>query len=72
MPHSGAMASGELLQVLLQLLEAVGMIADVGGVIELLLDDHIHDRVQHGDVGARLELQHVGGMPLPAPGCAGP
>jgi hypothetical protein len=54
----------ELLQVLLELLEACGVRLDVLAVVQLLLDDHVHERVQERDVGAGLELQHVRGVLL--------
>ena len=50
--------------MLLQPLEALGLRLDVLGIVEAFLDDHVHQRVQHGNVAARLELQHVRGMAL--------
>ena len=54
----------ERLQVLAQVLEALGVRLDVLAVVQLLLDDHVHERVQQRDVGAGLELQHVRGVAL--------
>ena len=59
-------------QMLAQVLEALGVRLDVLAVVQLLLDDHVHQRVQQRDVAAGLELQHVGGVALRAPGRAGP
>jgi hypothetical protein len=43
-------------------LPVLGHRLDVLAVVEPLLDDHVHDRVEHRHVGAGLELQHVGGV----------
>ena len=48
--------------MLAHVLETVGVCLDVLAVEELLLDDHVHERVEQRDVGARLELQHVRGV----------
>ena len=45
-------------------LEALGVGLDVLAVVQPLLDDHVHDRVEHRDVAAGLELQHVGRVAL--------
>ena len=50
----------ELLDLLLQLLEALGVAGDVLVVGQAFGDDRVDHRVQHGDVGARLELQMLG------------
>ncbi len=50
--------------MLLELLEALGVRLDVLPVVEALLDDCVHQRVQQRDVGAGLELEHVGRVAL--------
>ena len=52
------------LQVRAQVLEALGVRLNVLAVVQLLLDDGVHQGVQQRDVGAGLELQHVGGVAL--------
>ena len=51
-----------ILQMLTQRLEAVRSGLDELLVVQPFLDDHMQHRVQHGDVGPRLELQHMGRM----------
>ena len=41
-----------------------GVGVDILLIVQSLFDNHIHDRVQHGHIRARLELQHVTGIPL--------
>jgi hypothetical protein len=53
----------EVLHVGGERLEIGGVGLDVLPVVELLLHDGVDHRVQHRDVAAGLELQHVGGVP---------
>ena len=65
MPQTAAMRSGgNSCRCCAQLLEALGVRLDVLAVVQPLLDDHVHQRVEQRDVGAGLELQHVGGVAL--------
>ena len=50
--------------MLAQVLEALGVRLDVLPVVQVLLDDHVHQRVEQRDVAAGLELQHMGGVAL--------
>ena len=54
----------EVLDVLGEGLEVRGLRLDILPVVEPFGDDGIEDAVEHRDVGAGLELQHVGGVAL--------
>ena len=54
----------EVLDVLGEGLEVGGLRLDVLPVVEPFGDDGVENAVEHRDVGARLELQHVGGVAL--------
>ncbi len=56
----------EILQVRFLGFPVLGVGLDILAVVKLFLDDHMHDRVQHGHVGARAELQHVRSEPAQA------
>ena len=63
----------EVFDVLLQRLEALGVRLDVLLVVEPSVDDHVAAcALSSAHVAARLELQHVRGVPLQAPGRADP
>ena len=47
-----------------ELREALGEGLHVLPVVELLGDDHVEEGVEHCDIGAVAELEHVGGMAL--------
>mmetsp|Transcript_27859 Transcript_27859/g.52040 ORF Transcript_27859/g.52040 Transcript_27859/m.52040 type:complete len:244 (+) Transcript_27859:494-1225(+) len=52
----------EVLQVRFHLVPVLGELRDIGFVIKFFFDDYMHDRVKHGHIRARLELQLVAGM----------
>ena len=57
------LAGGELRQVRLLFFPVLGECLDILAVEEILLDDHIHDCIQHRHIGSRPELEHMGCMP---------
>ncbi len=65
MPQIGAISSGvNRLDVVGELLEILGIGLDVLLIVELFLDDDVEHAVEHGDVGAVLELHHLPGVAL--------
>ncbi len=54
----------EIPDVLGELREALREGLHILPVVELLGDDHVEERVEHRDVGAVAELQHMGGVAL--------
>jgi len=55
---------GERLHGLGELVEVLGISLDVLLVVELFIDDDVEHAVEHGDVGAVLELHHLPSMTL--------
>ena len=62
----------EILDVLLPGVEAFDIGLDILLVVELLGDDDVEHGVEHGHVGAVLELHHAPGVALEAPARADP
>ncbi len=62
----------EILDVLGKLVEAFDIGLHVLLVVQLLGDDDVEHGVEHGHVGAVLELHHLPGVALQAPARAGP
>ncbi len=60
----GHLVGREILHVVREPLEILRVRLDVLTVVELFRDDRVHHGVQHGDVAAGPELQHVRRVPL--------